>query len=403
MATYLNGKLISRRTLPAPPGSTRPPGSRLPVGRTMQSTGAREPGEMSARRREELPCVHLGAETGERLDCQGCGGAKDVPVRACAVHGECSGARRLVVRRDGRSHEYPCCLSCKDYRGVGPTRRVRVDEALAGGGPMTRFNASLHRWRGRLLLAYRTGWKGAQIHVAPLSEDLTPAGPESTLNLWHPRCGYGREDPRFFEHAGSLWVSFIGVRGRDQVADTHQMLARLDDDLTVADVTYPHYDARRGWEKNWAFFSHGGDLLAVYDVHPHTVLRVEGDRALPAFRQDWPIRWAGGALRGGASPVLVGDEYWCWAHGKIEPRYMYSLGVYTFDAKPPFRPRRVTPQPLYWADRGTQPPGQYAPVVFPCGAVLDGDRWRVSCGIHDRWIEVLEFDHRQVEKAMVSV
>jgi hypothetical protein len=32
-------------------------------------------------------------------------------------------------------------------------------------------------------------------------------------------------------------------------------------------------------------------------------------------------------------------------------------------------------------------------VVFPCGAVLaGGDRWLVSAGIHDRWIEILEWD-----------
>src|SRR5262249_44167918 len=48
--------------------------------------------------------------------------------------------------------------------------------------------------------------------------------------------------------------------------------------------------------------------------------------------------------------------------------------------------------PLMWSDPKTKPPDVPQEVVFPCGVVLAGDKWLVSAGVHDRWIEVLEWD-----------
>lgn len=285
--------------------------------------------------------------------------------------------------------------------------------ALAPSHDGTHFNASLIDYRSRRLLAYRTGRNGSQVHVCELNANLFP-GPSTRLDLWHERAQDGREDPRLFIHEGRLHVSYGGYNGKvgqngGTVASC--MYARLTDDLRVEQIFYPEYADCRAWEKNHVWFSWGGELFAVYDVVPHTVLHVVHDRAELFQRVPWSPAWSGGLLRGGASPVLVGDEYWCFFHGCVEPggwtpygpaaRRTYSIGVYTFEARPPFRPKRYTPAPVMWADPSTHPAGFWCEAIFPAGAVLDGDRWLVSAGVMDAWISVYEFSRRRIEAAMI--
>lgn len=339
-----------------------------------------------------LPCVHEGAV----LEwCASCNGDRR-HVRDCDLHERCT---RGVV-----SDRVRACERCPDFddgRSPAPARRVRIDPTdLATGAGGWRFNAGLVRYQDRLLLAYRTGWAGAQVHVAELDAGYRP-GPSTTLDLFFPgRANYGREDPRLFVHNDRLHVGYIGVSGRN--GPTHQMYAVLRDDLSVEKIHCPHLPGRQPWEKNWSMFSHGGELYAVYQCSPHTVVRLDGDRAEVVSAIDWSPKWSGGLLRGGAPPVRVGDTYWHWFHGRSDPGPVYSYGVVAFAAAPPFAPVAYTPAPLVAADPLARE-GNYCAVVFPCGAVLDGDRWKVSLGVNDRRIEVHEWDHARVGKAMVPV
>lgn len=69
-----------------------------------------------SRRRLEIPCVHLGPETGETHDCSTCGGGKAIPLRTCAKHGNCTWQRKLRYRDEtGAWVEVPWCGTCSDY------------------------------------------------------------------------------------------------------------------------------------------------------------------------------------------------------------------------------------------------------------------------------------------------
>lgn len=329
--------------------------------------------------------------------CTSCNGDRK-HVRDCDRHDRCT---RGFVSDRVRS-----CDRCPDFddgRSPTPARRVRIDSTpLAPGAGGWRFNAGLIRYQDRLLMAYRTGWAGAQVHVAELAADYRP-GPSTTLNLFFPgRANYGREDPRLLVHNDRLHLSYIGVSGKN--GPTHQMYARLNDDLSVERIHYLHLPGRQKWEKNWSMFSHDGELYAVYQCSPHTVVRLDGDRAEVVSVVDWAPTWSGGFLRGGAPPVRVGDTYWHWFHGRTGPPASptYNYGVIAFQAGPPFAPVAYTPGPLCSADQRTKD-GNYAAVVFPCGAVKDGPLWRVSLGVNDRRIEVHEWDHDRVWNAMVPV
>lgn len=258
-----------------------------------------------------------------------------------------------------------------------PETRVRIDKPGKG------FNGS--HLPG--YLAWRVGWAGSEVWV----------NDKCLRDLRHERCGYGREDPRLFTFRDRLHVAFTGVDGPQ--GPTHQLYARLRSDLSVDRVWAPEYERRRSWEKNWSFFELDRRLYAVYSIAPHVVLRVDDDRVTAVYETLPALAWFGGHQRGGASPVRVGEFFYSFFHGckDVQGKRKYSVGVYKFEAKPPFRPVAMTPDPLYWAPYC---PDYYADVVFPGGATLEDGVWTVTAGADDRRLEQYTWRHTNVERLL---
>lgn len=325
-------------------------------------------------------CDHLGSELSRQ-----CG----TTVHVCGLHG---------VKT---SRSAPCvdakrwCGRCDDHTALRPAKPAAPSH----------FNASIAQFGGPLLLASRVGWANARVHLSRLDADLKPAGASVPIELNHTLCKDGQEDPRWFAFRGKPHLSFTGVE-RSTPVRTHQMVAELDDRLQPVNVWAPSYTGRRPVEKNWVFFEADGDLYSVYSISPeHVVLRHRGTTAEEVSRVAWNPVWGGhGHLRGGASPVRVGDEYYHFFHGMTWDRglkrKLYTLGVYTFDAGPPFTPRRGPALLLApdVADRATS--GGTAGVVFPCGAMLRGDEWLVSYGLHDAGYEIGRWPRKEIERAL---
>lgn len=284
---------------------------------------------------------------------------------------------------------------------------IKFDEHnLAKGESGLRFNSSLIEYNNGYLLAYRNGWCGSEISLIQLDSNFTPVGPSIRLDLFHPKhANYGREDPRLFRHLGKLYVGYVGVVGGNNLSHTSMLYARIDDSLRVERVFYPEYKGRNYWEKNWGFFSYGSDLLSVYSISPHRILKVVDDKSEIAFVTNAKLGWVGGELRGGSSPVRVGEEYYSFFHDRVEVNghRVYRMGLYTFEARPPFRVKRIIPYPLMTADRDTKPSDQYASVVFPGGAIRTKDHWVIAMGIHDKWCELHRFSVRELESKLVKV
>lgn len=339
-------------------------------------------------------CIHLGDPTGDLHACPSCSGHVQVKSFACEVHG------LATLERDTQISGIACCNGCPDRQMTPPARETTIDLAqLAGSGH--RFNASMIRHRGQMLMAYRVGRGGSQIHVARVNEDLS-AGASTYLPLHHAQAPLGQEDPRFFVHAGKLHVGYIGVLGEQ--GPTSVLYARLSDGLDVEQIFYPDFAKRGAWEKNWTFFSWSGELFAVYSIRPHAVLHVVNDEAFPFAQTTAMLPWSGGSMRGGASPVRVGDEFFHWFHGATETAKgrVYNVGCYAFQARPPFRITRLTPDPILVGDRAPRPADFWADCIFPGGAILAGDRWLVSAGVMDTSISIFELAHKQVLRAMVK-
>ena len=285
---------------------------------------------------------------------------------------------------------------------LAPLRLVEVPQAGLVRGDTGAINASILRHRGRLLMAYRSGVNGARIHVAELAEDYRVVR-SVPLSLPHPRAASGQEDPRLTTVRGGLRVWFYGherAPGR-----TTMLYADVSDDLVAGPVRCPAIANRQEpKEKNWAPFEHDGEQYVVYTVSPHVVARIDGETAERVYATDAPFPWAGGHLRGGAPPVLVGDRFYHWFHGSASPKgglpgsaadSHYNVGLYTFEARPPFRVLAMTPAPVLWGSRAENVSIDRCPyhaVAFPCGAAVEDGVWKVSMGWNDRRIMVAEWD-----------
>jgi predicted GH43/DUF377 family glycosyl hydrolase len=209
-----------------------------------------------------------------------------------------------------------------------------------------------------------------------------------------------------------LWVAFTGVRVTvEKETIARFLLARLNDDLEVAEVFEPNYLWTTQWEKNWQMFSHGSGLYCIYSMFPWRSLLVD-TKTHEVHRIAWAdggMKWPFGHCRGGSSPVQVGPEFYCFFHGAYLDDYqdgtgkaVYTMGVLTFDARQPYLPRRYTTEPILWPsedDVYVDPTtGEWhAITVYPGGAYLDGDEWIVSYGYNDCEPRVSAFSFADIE------
>ncbi len=302
------------------------------------------------------------------------------------------------------------CQTCERYVAKGtaaakpapPPVPLQVADALP---PLSRtvvnlpghFNGSLREFGGKLLLATRQ-----QQHTLHLSELDDAFQPRWTIPLpiAHPAAGAGADDPRLYVLGGRLHVGFAAISAAGATVETvrvRQGGAVLRDDFTVESPRVFDHGGRI--EKNWGWFEPDGQLHAVYSISPHRVLRI-GESVEHVHEAPNRLPWSGGYLRGGSPPVRIGNEYWCWFHGADEGRMLrtYNVGVYAFEAKPPFAITRMSPAPLLWAKPSERRADGRADVVFPAGAVFRGGRWLVSMGVSDERTEIAEWDHAEVEK-----
>lgn len=337
-------------------------------------------------RGENIPyssCIHLGEELGSRKQCGSCRGTVMLKEYACNLHG------KITLRN---------CNKCKDKSNT-----IRIDsENFLPEISGFRLNGSITEYKDGYVIAFRNGWNGSEIFVCEMTKEFKPK-PETVQKLKLRLRGisdFAREDPRLFWFQNKLHIMFIGFTG----SVTHVLYAKLKDDFSVERIYIPQVEDRKYWEKNWQFFEHENTLHCVYTINPHRILRFDECTTKEVANVSSSFPWEYGEPRGGASPVKVGDEYWCFFHSSVEMGdKTYYMGLYTFSANPPFEIKRIVSQPIRSADWNNKPSDQYCAAVFPGGAVKKGDNWIVMQGIHDRWIEINSWSHKVLDSALKEV
>lgn len=228
------------------------------------------------------------------------------------------------------------------------------------------------------------------------------------------------EDPRGFYHPGIDQTiigacTFIWYPNRTWTG-AHQCIGSFDEQWECSKVDFPMIGGSPGriemitdkkkYEKNWLPFLHDNKLHILYKANPWNVV---------GYGQTWSekypytgegVAWAYGDIRGGTSPVKVGDKYFTFPHSSLmwRGRYRrYYAGAMAFDASPPFTPRLITPEPLL---RGSQNDvwAQKKPlVIFPCGALYNKGTWLITCGVNDMKAAWVEIPHEDILKRMVEI
>lgn len=265
------------------------------------------------------------------------------------------------------------------------------------------LNNSIIEHRGRLYMAYRNGWGGANIRICELNDRYEVVRNEPLKIARSQWNSVGCEDPRLFVYRGKLHVAFTGVESQRGLI-AHVMYARISDNFAVEQVFLPQFMSRNAWEKNWSFFEHEDRLYCEYSCRPRIILSVDDDKA-SIVHADPDGHQAIGTIRGGASPVFWRGEFYCFDHRvmKLGSESWYVIGVHTFESKPPFRLARSSELPLLIPDRNHRPQPHVPFVVYPCGAVLRNNQWVVSFGYFDHRCELAAFDVNEVEKLLSPV
>ena len=303
-----------------------------------------------------------------------------------------------------------CMGKCHDWKSKSDalpavevtSKSIRIDHTnfipeITG----LRFNSSIIESGTGYIYAFRNGWRGSNIYAARMNHYFEPTGEWAKLELTNKGARVGREDCRLFRLNGKLHVSYTGYTGRN----TNVLFARINEDtLKVEDVFFPQIVGRQSWEKNIVMFDYKGIAHGIYSTNPHKILRIEGNKTEWAYETPFTGSWAGGHMRGGASPVMHAGLWYHFFHGstQYQGRRVYNMGLVTFKPEPPFEIVSYTPEPIDVADTNVAH-DNYCHVIFPGGAVYKNGRWIIAHGIHDRWSELRFYDSAWIESQLVPM
>lgn len=271
---------------------------------------------------------------------------------------------------------------------IAPERSI----ILRAGGKS--FNPGLAYKDGKRYIVWRKGWRCAEIWGGELDADCNIVESRRILGRKQGTTD-GFEDPRLFEHNGSLWLAYTRLCS-DGV---FQAVASLDASLIVREEWIFKGNSTRK-EKNWQFFSSAQHLQAIYRILPHTVGRVYCDEFVLSPPERQGLKWHWGQPRGGTPPVRVGDEFFSFFHSSI--KYHYVAAPYAFSAAPPFAITRWPKTHLLIAQQDFMPPDS-PHVVFPSGALFCSGVWTISYGWHDRFCCLVEISHDEVLATLETI
>ena len=231
------------------------------------------------------------------------------------------------------------------------------------------------------------------------------------------------EDPRVLVHNNRVWVSccdFVWQKGKWTGA--HQIVTEVNEKwqgIKRYDPVYggngPNLGLNKSHEKNWLFFMYGESPHMIYKASPHEVVALNSDFSPVRMADGWPLGyktewdssvWKYGEIRGGTNPVLVGDEYYTFFHSSLPwmpPKRQYFMGAYTFESKPPFRVKRITPNFLLAGSKHDRWDKSKPACVFACGSVLEHNNFTVSFGVNDLCSAWIEIPKRDLDELMIEV
>lgn len=152
-------------------------------------------------------------------------------------------------------------------------------------------------------------------------------------------------------------------------------------------------------EKNWLWFMVNGKLHVLYHSNPWRVAAFGQN-----FQDAIPYESEGvsctyGEIRGGTPPVLHDGLYWTFFHSSvpwIDRFRRYHMGAIGFEPNPPFKPVKITPQPLLTGSQNDYWLPKKPLVVFPGGARIKDGKWLIVYGVNDLKCGFCQIPHKDI-------
>lgn len=222
------------------------------------------------------------------------------------------------------------------------------------------------------------------------------------------------EDARAIYFNGKTWVSccnFVVYERTPQKqtwTGAHQIICQVNDNWNTERRCDPVFGKNGGSpgtqigdEKNWIWFFHENLPHLIYLCQPHTVVPFNAffEAGKPYVTKEINPLWMHGTPRGGTPPILVDNEYWSFFHSStpwVGKKRRYHMGVYAFEAHPPFRMTRMSSMPILSGSKQDKWFEGKPLVIFPNGAMLKDGLWTVVFGVNDLLSGWIDIPHRDL-------
>ena len=219
------------------------------------------------------------------------------------------------------------------------------------------------------------------------------------------------EDPRLIVYKGQLVCVYNDLK----MGQRRMHLAFLKKEGNSYQVekiqSLTKEEVQKNTEKNWVPFVHDDKLFFLYETNPWTVLEYHEDGHCTIFtKKELLIPGETPKLSGGSPAIKCNGEYVGFFHIRSGitrsyiswNRYVYFVGAYAFDSKPPFLLKRMTVKPLSYK-------GAYhllknpKKILYPVGVLDKGEDLFVSMGVNDDRTEVVRVSKEALFCSMVDL
>jgi len=266
-------------------------------------------------------------------------------------------------------------------------RELPLMEITGKGG----YNQTMLDWNGQRVAVYRwhpkadswrtelAAWTGKEtVRVIP------PPGLEQ----------YSIEDGRLFTRrhvAGTHLCLSYTVASQKGCVVQYGELDTTGPSWRIINAFQPKYKNNdfTGLQKNWSFWEQDGKLYAAYQRNPEQIiLQLDGERVVNEFKTKSP-EWAFGQIRGGTAPIERNGLWLQFFHSSTRNAksawgWCYYMGALLMESKPPFQIVSVSRLPIMAGTERYFPINHWKPrILFPAGAVKNGDDYLVSLGVND--------------------
>lgn len=326
---------------------------------------------------------------------------------------------------------------------------TRLDnEKLSGVPTGARFNGSIISWKGQRLLAYRqynvnrrmtsmpedAKKRGAKltpnvrdIAISVLDENWQPTGEHTVVHFPFKHGDECYEDPRLFVFQDALWLTCAELDMFGKGWCVNQRVFRLNEKLQIEHGINirvgQNFGHNHSCEKNWTFFTHASNegsnqlatsdrLILLYNVCEMQTHQINARTGI--VEKGWidkKLFWPFGHMRGGTSPLPLGDgTYLKFVHNSTDHEWSaqggtrrYSMSAVIFDGQPSFKILKVSKLPIVWGTRHEAFCGHgNSQCVFPAGVIIEDGVWHVSSGVNDTFNCIFHLDPDKVISRMVD-